>query len=334
MDLNTFRDLARSYALIPVSREILCDLETPISAFWKLRRGQWSFLLESVEGGERWARYTSMGTEPRRIYRAKGTRLEIEEPGVGKQVLDVSDPLAFLAKRQASKRLAPVEGLPRLFGGLVGSIAYDAVREMERLPDSSPELPDVPDLCFLEVDLVLVWDNLKHRAVLVVLADVESDDELDAVWARAQARLDEASDRLNGPMPPLPTAPKTPPSQPAASCSDEDFAAQVQQARTFIQSGDVIQVVLSRRFSVQAPELHPFLAYRALRQLNPSPYMFYLDMGDTSLVGASPEVLVGATDGVIHTRPIAGTRRRGENRQKTPRLPRSFRPIQRSAQSM
>lgn len=316
MDFHTFRDLARSYALIPVSREVLCDLETPISAFWKLRRGKWSFLLESVEGGERWARYTSMGTEPRRIYRAKGSRLEIEEPGVGQQVLEVEDPLAFLAERQAKKRLAPVEGLPRLFGGLVGSIAYDAVRGMERLPSTSPELTHVPDLCFLEVDLVLVWDNLKHRAVLVVLADVDSGEALDDVWARAQARLDEASRRLNGPMPPLPTAPQAPPGTPRASCSDEDFAAQVEQARTFIKSGDVIQVVLSRRFAVEAPELHPFLAYRALRQLNPSPYMFYLDMGETSLVGASPEVLVGSTGGVVHTRPIAGTRRRGKSPQE------------------
>jgi anthranilate synthase component 1 len=311
MDLNTFRDLAGSYALIPVSREILCDLETPISAFWKLRRGKWSFLLESVEGGQRWARYTSMGTEPRRIYRATGTTLEIEQPGVGVEVLEVSDPLAFLAERQASKRLAPVEDLPRLFGGMVGSISYDAVRGMERLPEQTQALEDLPDFCFLEIDLVLVWDNLKHRAVLVVLADVESDSNLDAVWASAQARLDEASRRLNGPMPPLPTAPAEPPGAPVASCSDEDFASQVERARTFIQSGDVIQVVLSRRFSVAAPGLHPFLAYRALRQLNPSPYMFYLDMGETTLVGASPEVLVGATDGVVHTRPIAGTRRRG-----------------------
>ena len=311
MDIQTFRDLARSYALIPVAREVLCDLETPISAFWKLRRGQWSFLLESVEGGERWARYTSMGTEPRRIYRATGNTLEIEEPGIGIERLEVADPLAYLAERQASKRLAPVDGLPRLFGGLVGSIAYDAVRGMEDLPEGPPSLEGVPDLCFLEVDLVLVWDNLKHRAVLVVLADVE-DEDLDASWSRAQARLDEATRRLNGPMPPLPTAPKSPPGKAMASCSDEDFADQVEAARTYIQSGDVIQVVLSRRFSVEAPDLHPFLVYRALRQLNPSPYMFYLDMGDTSLVGASPEVLVGATDGIVHTRPIAGTRRRGK----------------------
>ncbi|MDP6946050.1 MAG: anthranilate synthase component I family protein, partial [Myxococcota bacterium] len=313
MDLQAFRELARSYTLIPVSREVLCDLETPISAFWKLRRGDWSFLLESVEGGERWARYTSMGTEPRAIYRATGTTLTIDRRGQPTETREVGNPLQLLAERQAAKRLAPVEGLPRLYGGLVGSIAYDAVRGMETLPASSSPLEDVPDYCFLEVELVLVWDNLKHRAVLVYLADIDQAGGIDAAWQAGQAALDEATRRLAGPIPALPTAPAKAPGPATASCSDEAFASQVDEARGFIQSGDVIQVVLSRQFAVDAPDMHPFLVYRALRQLNPSPYMFFLEMGGTTLVGASPEALVRASDGVVHTRPIAGTRRRGRD---------------------
>ena len=313
MDLHTFRKLARSYTHIPIAKEVLCDLETPISAFWKLRRGQWSFLLESVEGGERWARYTSMGTEPKRIFRAWGRRLEIEEPGQGLHVLEVDDPLAYLSERQAAKRLAPVDDLPRLFGGMVGSIAYDAVRMMETLPEDTPEQPEVPDLCFMEVQQVLVWDNLKHRAVLVVLADLSEGEEPDLVWKEAHEALDEAHRRLKATMPELPTAPSQRPGTPQASCTDAEFARQVEEAREFIRSGDVIQVVLSRRFEVESQGLHPFLAYRALRQLNPSPYMFFLEMGETSLIGASPEVLVACTDNKVHTRPIAGTRRRGKH---------------------
>ena len=320
MDLQTFKDLASAYALIPVSREVLCDLETPISAFWKLRRGQWSFLLESVEGGERWARYTSMGTEPRAICRARGKTLTIDRPDQPTEVLELEDPLGFLAKRQEAKRLAPVDDLPRLFGGLVGSIAYDAVRGMEKLPEHIEQEDEIPDYCFLEVDLVLVWDNLKHRAVLVALADIEAAGTPEAAWRAAQQNLDEAQARLASPMPALPSAPGSPPAPALPSTSDEDFAQQVSHARRFITAGDVIQVVLSRRFSIHSPELHPFLVYRALRQLNPSPYMFYLEMGDTTLVGASPEVLVGASDGVIHTRPIAGTRRRGATPEEDAQL--------------
>jgi anthranilate synthase component 1 len=309
--LSAFRRVAAAHTLIPVSREVFADLETPLTAFWKLRRGRWSFLLESVEGGERWARYTSMGTEPRAVYSGFGKRLRIEWPDGAVEEREVDDPLAWVASRFAGERLYEDPALPRFSGGLVGAVAYDAVRQMERLPDRHPDL-GVPDFCWMETGLVLVWDNLAHRAVLVWLARVPHPDAAEQAWAEAQAALDEAERRLAGPLPALPVVAPGQTAGPVPSASDAEFCAAVEAARDFIGAGDIIQVVLSRRFTQEAAGVHPFLVYRALRPLNPSPYMFYLELGDTTLVGASPEVLVRAADGEVETRPIAGTRPRGE----------------------
>ena len=316
MGQTAFRRLAATHDSIPVSREIFTDLETPVSMFWKLRRGRWSFLLESVEGGESWARYTSMGTEPRAIYSARGGTLTITRPGRHDEVIETDDALQFVTERLDKRRVWVDPELPRFFGGLVGALPYDAVRQMERLPDRHGARQDVPDLVFMETDLVLVWDNLEHRAVLVYMADVEGPDDADAAWARAQAALDEAERRLMGPLPPLPVAPSGAPPEPTTSVTDDQFAAAVEEARELISAGDIIQVVISRRFEQPADGLHPFLVYRALRQLNPSPYMFFLDLGETTLVGSSPEVLVRLTDRVVETRPIAGTRPRGATREE------------------
>ncbi|MEZ4269048.1 MAG: anthranilate synthase component I family protein [Myxococcota bacterium] len=309
--LSAFRRVAAAHTLIPVAREVFADLETPLTAFWKLRRGRWSFLLESVEGGERWARYTSMGTEPRAVYSGFGKTLRIERPDGSVEERQVEDPLGWVADRFAGERLYQDPDLPRFSGGLVGAIAYDAVRQMEKLPDLHPDV-GVPDFCWMETGLVLVWDNLAHRAVLVYLARVPAPEAADAAWSEAQAALDEAQARLAGPLPVLPAVEPGPSEGFVPSASDAEYCAAVEAARDFIGAGDVIQVVLSRRFTQKAAGVHPFLVYRALRPLNPSPYMFYLELGDTALVGASPEVLVRATDGTVETRPIAGTRPRGE----------------------
>jgi len=310
--LAAFRRLAVSHDLIPVSRAVFSDLETPVAAFWKLRRGAWSFLLESVEGGENWARYTMMGTEPRAIYRARGERLTIERPGQGDEVIATPDPLGVVAARFVDSRPYVDPALPRFVGGLVGALAHDAVRWIERLPDRHADPEDTaPELVFIETRLVLVWDNLKHHAVLVYLAQVDGPDDADAAWADAHAALDAAEERLAGPLPPLPSSPSAAPVPASVSMDDAAYGRVVDEARRFIVAGDIIQVVLSRRFDQAAGGLHPFLVYRALRGVNPSPYMFYLELGDTTLVGASPEVLVRHTDGLVEVRPIAGTRPRG-----------------------
>ncbi|TNF27393.1 MAG: anthranilate synthase component I [Deltaproteobacteria bacterium] len=310
--LDAFRRLAASHDLIPVSRAVFSDLETPVAAFWKLRRGAWSFLLESVEGGENWARYTMMGTEPRAIYRARGDRLTIERPGQAPEHVATTDPLGLVASRFVGSRPYVDAALPRFVGGLVGALTHDAVRWIERLPDRHADPADeTPELVFLETRLVLVWDNLKHRAVLVYLAHVTGPEDADAAWAEAHAALDAAEERLAGPLPPLPTSPSPDPVPVTASMDDAAYGAVVEEARRFIVAGDIIQVVLSRRFDQPAADLHPFLVYRSLRGVNPSPYMFYLELGGTTLVGASPEVLVRQTDSLVEVRPIAGTRPRG-----------------------
>ncbi|MFT7579709.1 MAG: anthranilate synthase component 1, partial [Myxococcota bacterium] len=304
------------YRHIPVSRAIFSDMETPLAAFWKLKRGAWSFLLESVTGGEKWARYTIMGTEPRAIYRARGSRLTVDRPGQPSEQIACSNPLTFVTNLFHGRSVYVDPDLPRFVGGLVGGLTYDAIRWVEAIPDQHADAHDAaPDLVFMETGLVLIWDNLEHRAVLVYLADIgdsASDADIEATWALAQDALDDAATRLAGPIPPLPVSPSAAPVTVTRSVSDTDFATLVDDAREYIIAGDVIQVVLSRRFTQPSEGLHPFLVYRTLRGLNPSPYMFYVEAGDETLVGASPEVLVRHESGTVIVRPIAGTRRRGE----------------------
>lgn len=315
--LDAFRRLAAAHDLIPVTREVFTDLETPVAAFWKLRRGPWSFLLESVEGGERWARYTIMGTEPRSVSRATGDRLTISRLGQPDEVIVTDDPLGAVVDRFAHASAYVDPALPRFVGGLVGALSYDAVRWIEALPDRHGVVEgDPPELIFLETELVLVWDNVKHRAVLVYLAQIapgvgDDADPVAAAWRTAQGALDDAEARLSGPLPALPTSPSAALHTAVTETDDLAFGALVEQARRYIVAGDIIQVVLSRRFEQPADGLHPFLVYRVLRGLNPSPYMFYLELDDTTLVGASPEVLVRQTAGLVEVRPIAGTRPRG-----------------------
>ena len=322
MDRATFARLAAEHTAIPVTRVLArdLDLETPLTAFWKLQRGPWNFLLESVEGGERWARYTAMGTEPWAVATVRGDRLTVQERDGSVHERRTDAPLDdVLALLDLGGVYRPPEGL-RFGGGLVGAVSYDAVRGMEKIPDRHGPDDHSPDLCFLCTRLMLVWDNLTHEATLVFLARTPSGVDAGAIFREAQEALDEAQARLEGPLPAWPraeipgaaldleSAPKW-----ESSMSDDQFAERVVQAKELIQAGDVIQVVLSRRFEQPDGGLHPFLVYGALRQLNPSPYMFYLHLGDTCLVGASPEVLVRKTGDRIETRPIAGTRPRGED---------------------
>ncbi len=207
-----------------------------------------------------------------------------------------------------------VVALPRFFGGLVGAIAYDAVRLVEAIPDRHRGTSPQPDLLFIETRQVLVWDNLKHRAMLVHLAQIDDPARAPSLWLEIEAALDSAEQRLAGSMPPLPVSPDPTPSEVYSAIDDKTYAAMVERAREFIAAGDIIQVVLSRRFLQARRGLHPFLVYRSLRALNPSPYMFYLELGERTLVGASPELLVRRTESTraAEVRPIAGTRPRGQ----------------------
>ncbi|MFO0748603.1 MAG: anthranilate synthase component I family protein [Myxococcota bacterium] len=340
--LESFRRLAADHRAIPVVREVMADLETPVAAFWKLRRGPWSFLLESVEGGEKQARYTLLGSEPRAFLTARGKTLTIKRTGQPTEEIVARGPLgalgaladryqglsvapAVLADDFADRHLdgAPPIALPRFFGGLVGVVSYDAVRQIERIPDRH-KLPsdETPELVFLETRLVLVWDNVQHRAMLVHLAQPDGAADAERAWAEAVRDLDDAEARLAGPLPPLPPSPDPTPAEVYTAVDDKTYGALVERAREYIAAGDIIQVVLSRRFLQARRGLHPFLVYRTLRGLNPSPYMFYLELGDRTIVGASPELLVrrtaasGGKPATVEVRPIAGTRPRGKTSEE------------------
>jgi len=313
LDPTRFCELAERYEAVPVAREIRGDLDlsTPLALFWKLKTGPWSFLLESVEGGERWARFTAMGTSPWLVFRAHGSRLEVIPAQGSTEIIETDRPLDTILERFDPARVFHDPDLPRFHAGLVGALGYDAVKNMERLPDRHAAEDDPPELVFMVPRITLVRDNLTHRATLVALAMTPEGCDARAAWDEAQRWLDEAEARLASSLPEMPRALGGEPHEPVPSMSDSDFCAAVENVRSYIEAGDAIQVVLSRRFRQEANGLHPFLVYRALRGLNPSPYMLYLELAETTLVGASPEVLVRVTDGGVETRPIAGTRPRG-----------------------
>jgi anthranilate synthase component I len=308
-DFATFSDMAREGNLIPVYREILGDLETPVSAYKKLRGEGCSYLLESVEGGEKWGRFSFLGLNPSLLFQVQGGRITIRRGGQEETLPEGTDPFQHLRGLLSSFRAVPTPGLPRFWGGLVGYLGYDMVRFIERLPEQTPAIA-MPEARLLLADNLLIFDNLRQTIKVVALVHVDSQAPLRAQYDRALASIEVLSARLRQPVP-LPEA--LPPSarEPLASnLTRERFEAMVRQAKEYIAAGDVIQVVLSQCF--HTPLNHdPFDLYRALRSINPSPYMFYLDQGDLKLVGASPEILVRLEDGLITYRPIAGTRPRG-----------------------
>jgi len=297
--LDEARALARQGNLIPIYREVSADLETPVSAFLKVARGGYSFLLESVEGGERLARYSFIGTEPYRILRTG--------PGCGYE----GDPLRPVEAELGPVRPVPVEGLPRFTGGAVGYLAYEAARHFERLPSPPQDPLGLPEAIFMFVDAVLVFDHLLHKIKVVSHARLEGD--VEAAYRQAVGRIEELVRRLRRPLAhhPLDQGEPTPGEGPLyINMTREEFLARARRAKDYIVAGDVIQVVLALRLS-RPTTARPFDIYRALRSINPSPYMYYLALGDCHIIGASPELLVRVEEGQVSTHPIAGTRPRG-----------------------
>jgi anthranilate synthase component 1 len=326
--LDAFRALARGPAnLIPVTREFAADLETPVSVYLKLMEEPGaSFLLESVEGGEQVGRYSFVGVGIHRrielhgdvITHAEGNaNLEVRaaqerEPG-GSRSGDILDALRAELGRY---RAAAMPGLPRLSGGAVGYFGYDVVRFFERLPDTAAPALDLPDALFLLVDTVVVFDHARHRLILLANAHIEEDGDVEAAYVDALQRIDRLAEKLLRPLPAVPTrrwgATHGNGLEPQSNMTVERYESMVRQAKAHIAAGDIFQVVLSQRFS-RRTSAHPFAVYRALRMLNPSPYMFYFNFAplDLQVIGASPEMHVRLEDGVASVRPIAGTRRRG-----------------------
>ena len=319
--LADFRTLAKSGKLVPVYREVFADLDTPVSAFRKIDEGPYSFLLESVEGGETWGRYSLLGSRPSLVFTARGDQCEIR---TGDQVTrGTRHPIEELDALLQQHQAVPLPGLPRFCGGAVGYLGYDAVRWFEKIPAKARDDQHLPDAVFLFGDVVSVFDNLSHTLKVVTHARGGSDP--DAAYAAAVQRLEAEVARLRRALPweePVPAPGPLP--EPHSTATREQYCRAVEQAKELIRAGDIFQVVLSHRMS--APVTRPaFEAYRALRVTNPSPYMYFLRLGDLSLVGSSPEVLVRRTDGAVEVRPIAGTRPRGRNAEEDQSLEQELR---------
>ena len=311
-----FRSRVTDVGVLPVWREFLFDVDTAVTAYAKLRRPPFGFLLESVVGGDQWARYTFLGTDPCQAWRLIGGRAELWTPSDGWTPIATDDPLADFDERLRARRPLAAEGLPRLWGGAVGYFGYDVVRQIERLPDAPPDDLGLPDGLFAFMDLVLAIDNLLGRAMAIATVEVEpglDDTELRRRYDVAADRTQDLVARLASADPPAPLELKPQPEADpdfSSSMSREEFEAGVERVREYIFAGDVFQVVLSQRLEMPLTG-DPFDLYRALRSLNPSPYLYFLELDGFSLVGSSPEVLVRLEDGTVTVRPIAGTRPRG-----------------------
>ncbi len=322
-DLETVRKLAATTDnnLLPVFRDVPADLETPVSAFLKVARGEYSFLLESVEGGERLARYSFIGTEPYRVLR----RGPYDDPSEGSDpLLDIQEELARYrlshprdTKARPDGRPSGRSALPRFTGGAVGFLAYDVIRHFEprvRVPKPDPQA--MPEALFMFVDALLVFDHLKHT--IKVVAHCRLDGDIEASYRQTCWRIDELARRLTQTLPasPYPVRGSMHTDERVQSNLGRDrYLEIVERAKKYIVAGDIIQVVPSQRLS-RRTSVHPFSVYRALRAVNPSPYMYYLAMGESYIVGASPEMLVRVEDGAVETHPIAGTLPRGRNAEE------------------
>ncbi|HEB26500.1 hypothetical protein LCGC14_1684860 [marine sediment metagenome] len=313
MTPEQFAELAeQNYNRIPVVREVLADLETPLSCYLKLARGPYSYLFESVQGGEKWGRYSLIGLPSTTILKVYGDKLVIEREGEVLVSRNTDDPLQDVEDFHAQYQMPELSQLPRFTGGLVGYFGYDTVRYVEpRLKDSVPE-DDLgnPDILLMASDEVVIFDNLLGKLIFVVHEDPKEPN----AWAKAQSRLDDLEAKLKNPLPDLPPVNLNggglDESAFVSSFGEENFKAAVDKVKDYILAGDVMQVVTSQRLSTDF-DVEPLNLYRALRCLNPSPYMYFLDLGDFHIVGSSPEILARLEDGEVTVRPIAGTRRRG-----------------------
>lgn len=318
-DFQTFEKLLSKGNLIPVYREIMADMDTPVTAFRKIDDGLYSFLLESIEGGEKWARYSFIGASPSLVVRSSGNRVELLKNGII-EVVESADPVQVLREQLAIFRPVELPELPRFIGGAVGYLGYDMVRHFERLPCGTPDTIGAYDSVFMMTDTLLVFDNVRQKIMVVATAFVDEGIDPAKAYSCAVARVDALVARLRGP---LRLGSSTLPASGSvgfvSNFEKAGFEEAVEKAKEYVRSGDIIQVVLSQRFSGDLT-VDPFDIYRVLRTINPSPYLFFLRMGDTIVTGASPEVMVRKEGSRVELRPIAGTRHRGCDQEEDARL--------------
>ncbi|MCB0221374.1 MAG: anthranilate synthase component I [Chrysiogenetes bacterium] len=314
--LEEFRELAKQGNLVPVRRSFVADLETPVSALRKLSAGEEAcYLLESVEGGERWGRYSFLGVGCHSLIRARDGRVEITKKGKTESRINNGNALEELKKHLAEVKPVAVEGLPRFAGGAVGYLSYDVARYFERLPHTNEDVLGTDDYIFGTTDVLVVFDNVTHEAQILANVDLRDHPSVERAYTAALDRIDEMVGRLRASIdyPPVGVKPDHP-LEVTSNFTQEEFEQVVEKAKEYVRSGDIIQAVLSQRFAT-AEKVDPIDLYRALRMLNPSPYLFYLKFGETQLIGSSPEVMVRLEGDDITLRPIAGTRPRGATLQ-------------------
>jgi len=328
--LSEFRKLAKRGNLIPVYREILADLETPVSAFLKIARDTpYAYLLESVEGQEKIGRYSFLSANPSLIFKSKGERVYLIIDGQETEIKMKQDPLDNLKEVMHRYKPVKVKGLPRFFGGMVGYISYDMVRFFEKLPDKNPDDLNLPDSIFLLTDTLLIFDHIEHS--IKIVSNVVIKDNPDYAYQTACLKIEFLVKRLKEPLKANSRASSTTTSSGrvySANSSKEKFKSNltkneferiVKKAKEYIKKGDIIQTVLSQRIETKI-DANPFDVYRALRIVNPSPYMYYLKMGNLKVIGSSPEVFLRVEDGIATVRPIAGTRPRGIDEKEDRKL--------------
>jgi anthranilate synthase component 1 len=312
-----FLELSKKGNLIPVYRDILTDFETPLSAFTKIDKSDYSFLLESVEGGERLARYSILGSDPSLIFSSKGSKITLTEGKISSSFDSKTDPIDELKKILNRYKFVDVKGLPRFSGGGIGFFGYDMVRFIENIPAKNPDDLNLPDCVFMLTDNLLIFDHVDHK--IKIISNVHVDKDPLEAYDKAVKRIEKIAGYLKGPMPSVDytvSSKKRPhPDLLKSSVTKTQFETMVKKAKKYIESGDIIQTVLSQRLKLSI-DCHPFQIYRALRSINPSPYMYYLKFKDFFLVGSSPEIMVRCEDGLAEVRPIAGTRPRGGSEQE------------------
>ena len=328
--LEDFREEAKSGNTIPVYRSILADMETPVSAFYKLMPDNYAFLLESVEGGENLARYSFLGSQPSVLFHSKGHQVTIEYLEKGETVVqEYEDPLRALEELMQNYRPVDAEELPKFHGGAVGYMSYDMVRFVEELPDNTEDELQLPDCFFMIAETLLIFDHVNHQ--IKVVANAHIDGDVDGAYADALAKIEALVEKLS-------TTSEAHLhrnsgkdqeqydeiiSDPQSNFTKSDYEAAVRRAKEYIAAGDIIQVVPSQRFSCPV-SVDSFEIYRALRMINPSPYMYYLKFDGFDIVGASPEMMVRVEDGIVQTVPIAGTRPRGTTTEEDTELERTL----------
>lgn len=316
-DKEYFLELAQQGNLIPVRREFLADMETPVSAFKKIANNEFAFLLESVENEENIGRYSFLGYSPNIIFKSKGREINIIYPHAYEEEMFTSDnPLLVLKEVMARFQPVTLSGLPPFTGGAVGYISYDVVRCFENIPDKNPDDLNIPDCFFMITDTLIAFDHVKHKMILIANAFIRHDP--DSAYNDAVHKLDLMYERLRQICPVLDESPteiekKTRIHNPTVSnLSKEGFENAVLKTKEYILAGDIFQGVISQRWK-RTIDCDPVDIYRSLRAINPSPYMFYLKFGELRLIGSSPEILVRATSDKVQLRPIAGTRPRGSS---------------------